>query len=334
MKRWATVWSSFPPGHKKRCYQGIGGYLLLSALVGAWIGINGAQTAKDWRSRIPSGSAVIKNAIEVAEEATEGGVPAQVAAPADPTFDRNASVFSDGRTYIALIMSDMGLSAAATDRALSTLPKQVSLAFSPYAPDLQTWLQKAAAAQRETLLYIPMESASYPQEDPGPRALSSRLSDDENSDNLEWVLKKAQGSVGVINFMGSRFLTDKKRLAPVLDTLKKNQSIFIESIATDRSAVPALAGEIDLPYLSVDLKIDDNTTEDAIREKLSELEKTAKSRGFAVGIAEPYPLTVNTIKSWAASLAKRGIVLAPLKTVWKNKPHDERLSPAQEPAPK
>lgn len=327
MKRWATVWSSFPPEHRKRCYQGLGGYLLLCALVGTWIGVNGSQTVKSWRSRIPSGSAIIKN-IDLAEAEETALLP--LAAPAEPVFDHNASVFSDGQTYIALIMSNMGLSATATNLALNTLPKQVSLTFSPYAPDLQIWLQKASEMQRETLIFIPMESASYPQEDPGPRALSSRLSDDENNDNLNWVLKKAKGSVGVINFMGSRFLTDKKRLEPVLETLRKNQNIFIETIVTDKSVVPALAGEIGLPYLSVDLKIDNDTTDDSIREQLSQLEKIAKKRGFAIGIAEPYPLTINTIKSWAAGLAKRGIVLAPLKTVWKNKPHDEKLTTTPE----
>ncbi|MBI3440468.1 MAG: divergent polysaccharide deacetylase family protein [Proteobacteria bacterium] len=326
LKRWTAVWSSFPAEHRKRFYQGLGGYILLCAAVMAWIGAKSTETVKDWRGRIPSATATIVSeppSHELVATLAPEPVP-QLAPPPAPAFDHGVSLFSDGRVYIALVMSNLGLSATTTDLALNTLPPEVSLAFSPYASDLQIWLQKAADTRRETLIAMPMESATYPQEDPGPRAMSSRLSNEENSDNLNWVLSQGKGTVGVINFMGSRFLLDKKRLAPVLDALMKNHSMFIETTAVGKSEAATLAGQIGLPYLATDLKIDNDTTEEAIRQQLSQLEKIAKTRGYAVGIAAPYPLTMDVLKSWSAGLSKRGITLAPLQAVWKNKPHDQK----------
>lgn len=322
MKKLAALWSSFPPEHKKRFYQGLGGYALVCAFVAAWIGLNAKDTVKDWQSRKPSASAVIRK-LEL---------PPQLIDPSSLSFERTVAV-SDGRVYVAIIMSGLGLSTAITERALNELPKEATLAFSPYAAELRPWLQKAAGMERETLILMPMESATYPQEDPGPRAMSSRLSDKDNNDNLHWILNQGQGTIGVINFMGSRFLMDKKRLSPVFDTLRKNGSMFIETLAAEKSAARAIAGQAGLRYLAVDLKIDNDPTEKSIRQQLASLEKRAQERGYAIGIAEPYPLTITTLRSWSATLGKRGITLAPLATVWKNKPHDGKDPSIPEQAP-
>jgi len=310
------VWASFPAEHKKRFYQGLGGYALLCAAVAAWIAANAGVTVKDWKSHTPSASASVKDVYLTLQA---------------PVFDQGTVL--NGRAYVSIIMSDMGLSAATTERALKELPREVALAFSPYADNLEVWFKKAADLKHETLIYMPMESASYPKDDPGPRALSSRLSDKDNNDNLNWVLGRSKAAIGVINFMGSRFLMDKKRLAPVFDALRKNGDIFIETMAAEKSEAPGIASQAGLPYLSVTLKIDADVDEAAIRRQLASLEKMALQRGYAIGIAEPYPITMNALKSWSATLGKQGITLPPLAAVWKNKTHDERTA-APEQAPK
>lgn len=312
------MWSSFPAEHKKRFYQGLASYALLCTAVGVWVGMNAPDTIKNWQSRIPSASAEVKSMAPVA-----------VAAGSDQ------EAVAGGRIYVSIIVADLGLSPKTTEKALSDLPKGVSLAFSPYASGLDAWLKKAASLGRETLIYMPMESATYPQDDPGPRALSSRLSDKDNSDNLKWVLDRGKGTVGVINFMGSRFLKDKKRLAPVFETLQKNGSIFIETGFVQKSEAAGIASQSALPYMAVDLKIDADVSEASMRQQLAKLAKTALERGYAIGIAEPYPITISTISSWSTGLAKQGITLAPLKVVWKNQPHDNKAAtPAPEQAPK
>ncbi|MCE9507566.1 MAG: divergent polysaccharide deacetylase family protein [Alphaproteobacteria bacterium] len=316
MKRLAIAWSSFPVEHKRRFYQGIGVYALVLACLAIWIAANARSTVSDWQKRSPAANAIVKNT--------------QMAPPPDfPVPFSGRSAAFDQQPYVAIIMSGLGLSSRMTERALDSLPQEVSLAFSPYAADLQKWLDLATRLNRETLIFMPMETAAYPQDDPGPRAVSSRLSDKDNNDNLNWVLSHGKGTVGVINFLGSRFLTDKKRLTPVFDALQKNGSMFIETPATEKSEARAIAAQAGLPYMAVDLQIDQDTAENAIRGQLAKLEAIARERGYAIGIAEPYPLTLNVIKSWSGELGKSGIRLAPLAAVWENKQHhDEKPTPA------
>jgi hypothetical protein len=110
--------------------------------------------------------------------------------------------------------------------------------------------------------------------------------------------------------------------------------MFIEIPETPNSVAAGIAGQTSLPYMAVDLRIDGNPTEDAIHEQLAKLENIARERGYAIGIADPYPLTFNIIKSWSAKLARNGIKLAPLATVWKNIPHHDEKPAAPEQASK
>jgi hypothetical protein len=298
-------WSSFPVLHKKRLWQAVGIYALLCIAVSGWVSMHAEKTLKDWQERIPSAKTVIRSV---------------------PTGAQTADALSSGtartgQTYVSIILSGMGLSAATTEKALSDLPRGVSLAFSPYADDLEMWMKKAEDLNRETLIYLPMETAVYPQHDPGPRALSSRLSDKDNENNLKWVLRQGKGSVGVINYMGSRFLADRKRLTPTFKTLQENGAMFIEiPHEGGKSEASSIADGAKLPYLAVDLKIDGTVTEKAIEQQLEALEKIARERGYAIGIAEPYPMTLNALRSWTTKLPARSIALTSLSTVWKNNP--------------
>lgn len=311
-------WSSFPAAHKKKFYQGLAAYLLVSAATAGWIVLRSHTTVEDWNARMPSATVAVKNVyltpqITGAENDVTGMDSGNFTTPAAPSVD-------DGKTYISIIVSGLGLSSLATERALDDLPPQVTLAFSPYGNNVRDWIQKAVAARHESLLLLPMEAAKYPAEDPGPKALTSRYSDADNNDNLAAMLKQGEGSVGVMNLMGSRFLADAKRLTPVFTALRQNNAMFIQTPGIERSAAPDLSTKLGMPYMSANLEVDSIATDKAIRDQLGKLERIARDKGYAIGIAQPYPLTMNVIKSWAADLEKRGITLAPLRTIYKNKP--------------
>lgn len=283
----------------------MGAYALLCACIAAWVLVNAKETVKDWQERTPSAQAIIKNVY-----LASAGTAANTAAGEKGGRDQ---------TYVAIIVSGLGLSAAPTEQALNDLPRGISLAFSPYSDGLDKWLDKAKDTRRETLVFLPMETSIFPQHDPGPRALSSRLSDLDNDNNLKWVLNQGKESAGVINYMGSRFLADKKRLSGIFRTLQEKGNIFVEfpEEGASASAAAEIAAAASLPYLAVNMKIDGTVTEKAIRQKLALLEKMAWEHGYAVGIAEPYPLTLNTLKTWTAELPSRGIVLSSLSTLSK-----------------
>ena len=58
----------------------------------------------------------------------------------------------------------------------------------------------------------------------------------------------------------------------------------------------------------------------AIDAKLNRVERLALTKGAAVALAQPYPVTIERLNVWIAELAERGVVLAPISAVVNRQP--------------
>lgn len=311
-------WSSYPPEHKTSFFRAVALYAVLVAVSGVWVWLRADDAVEAWNARVPH---------TVADIRTVYGTQQAVKLF---TNDNTLPLPGEGEGYVSIIMTDIGISDHATERALDDLPPPVVLAFSPYAHKLDKWLKKANDSKRESLILLPMEPSTYPKDDPGPEALLARLSDKENGARLERVLEKSEGTLGAMNFMGSGFLADDRNTRPVFDTLRNHGAMFVEEPATAGAATAAeTAKAAGLSYVSADMRIDANATELAVKKQLLDLENLARKRGYAVGVAQPYPVTFNILKDWAESLDRRGIKLVPLTAVLKAKVQHDK-APATE----
>ncbi len=221
----------------------------------------------------------------------------------------------DKRPRIATIIYGLGSSAAATRSAIQGLPGTITLAFTPYADQLPSWMAAARAAGHEALLMVPMEPNNYPNFDPGPQALLTSLSDRENVERLEWMLGRGVGYVGVVSFMGSRFTGSTRHLRMFLQNLKKRSLLFVESETGSNAMAMELATSIKLPFAANRLYIDGRASRAAIDSQLRESERLAQRLGSAVIMGFPYPVTLERIAEWAAAVEQRGFALAPVSAL-------------------
>lgn len=221
---------------------------------------------------------------------------------------------------IALVVTDMGMMARNTRRAIAELPPQVTFAFSPYAPNLIEWGEESRRNGHEVLLMIPMEPENYPQNDPGPLSLLTGYSTKENVGMLKASLGTFTGYVGIINHMGSRFTAAVDSLRPVLDELQARGLMIVDSRASQFSRAVNMARAIGVPSAYNNRYVDDNLSADAILAELTELENIARATGNAVGVAHNYPVTINAVNRWAAGLEARGFVLVPVTSVADRQP--------------
>lgn len=223
--------------------------------------------------------------------------------------------FDDPRPRVAIIVTDLGQSRAATEAAIQQLPGPITLAFSPYSSALDDWLPLARAAGHETLLTVPLEPDSYPQDDPGPSTLLTRIGPSDNLERLHGVMTRGQGYVGLLGAYGSRFTLVPGAVRPLLQELDQRGILFVDSAAAPGTLVRNLAPEMGTPYAIVDRVIDDIAARDAIDLRLEELENLARERGAAIGMAYHYPVTIERLANWAERLDARGIALAPITAV-------------------
>ncbi len=312
MKKGFFSIASLPPEYKRRLIQSAGVYVALLVCAGLWIGLSSKKAVETFEGKIPNAETQVKSVYLT---------------PQLEKIDTPAPVFSDSAlppegvekgASVSIIMTDLSFSKTATERAIKDLPQPIALAFFPQ--DFSKGLMESAAGKsRETVLLLPMEPRSYPKDDPGPKSFLTKSSDSQNAKLAESLLKQAAGVTAVMNFMGSSFLSDKDRSAPIFGALGEKKLPFIE----DNSSVKSVAGaqsEINsLPYMKADIIIDKTATETDVAQALIALEKKAKHNGYAIGIAHPYPVTFNMLKSWNADLEKRGVRLIPLSEMLKAK---------------
>ena len=222
----------------------------------------------------------------------------------------------DTRPRVAIILSGLGLSGAATQAAIQGLPGGVTLAFQPFADNLQQWIRLARAAGHEVLLNLPMEPVDFPASDPGPRALFVAYAPEENIERLEWALSRVSGYVGLLNHMGSKFTTSREAMLPIMTTLETRGLAFVDARVSARSVATRLATEQNVPRAINDRFLDAREVSRAtVDARLSELESIAGEVGASVGIGQAFPVTIERIREWAATLNGKGIVLAPVSAV-------------------
>lgn len=217
---------------------------------------------------------------------------------------------------IALVVSGVGLSDAATQQAITDLPGVVTLAFAPYGQDLPAKVAQAREAGHEAVLQLPMEPIDYPHTNPGAHTLLASASPAQNADSLHWLLARFTGYTGVANFLGAKFLSAQDALRPVLQEIGARGLFYVDDGAGGRSLALGLAKAARLPAAHVDLILDAPADGVAptvtIEANLAKLETLARDNGLAIGMAADLPANVAKIARYARDAEAHGIVLVPL----------------------
>lgn len=219
------------------------------------------------------------------------------------------------RPRIAVVFTGLGVSANATESVIQNITGSISLAIAPFARRLKEWIKISRAAGHEVLVGLPMEPVDYPVNDPGPYTLLTSLPEDQNKQRIHWVLSRLTGYVGVSTFMASKFSTKPDKLRPVILELKSRGLMLLDVRENPLSSAMGIARKVRMPAVARDLFVDGIATRENIRARLAQAEQIAKSRGHAVAIARPYPVSVTEFARWAKEVRSRGVTLAPVSAV-------------------
>ena len=249
------------------------------------------------------------------EKTPQGPLPRIADNGTPPMRAYAAPVISSGKPRIAIIISGLGISAKATSAALAGLPPGVTLAFAPYANDVQNWVLTARQKGHEVLLEVPMEPYDFPDSDPGQYTLRAGVGEDSNTKRLVWALTRFTGYTGVTNLLGGRFLSDEGALEPVLTYLTRRGLLFYDNGLAIHSVVPDVAARVGTTFAQATDAIDTIQSAMEIDHRLSELESVARAKGSASGSGFIYPVTIDRVNVWAQGLSGRGFVLVPVSAI-------------------
>jgi len=245
---------------------------------------------------------------------------------------RKPFILAADQKLIALVIDDYGLSRSLSSGIARNLPGEVTFMLSPYANDADVMQETARSNGHEIWLKLPMENQNFPQEDPGSKAILSRVSLEKNMDNLRWTLSRTSGYAGLALYNDLAFTRTKSTLSAVLkEAVDRGLGLFDMNISAP-AHIQDTAERYNAPYIKNEIFFHDPKWAGDTGAAAELLETLAESRGHAVGVFKNYLDTLDFIERWLPELESKGFTLAPLSAIYlaQNTETVKPTPPAQE----
>jgi polysaccharide deacetylase 2 family uncharacterized protein YibQ len=220
----------------------------------------------------------------------------------------------DKKPIIAVIVTGLGQNKNISELALR-LPEEINLSFSPYSKDLTSWITSARISGHEILIDLPMEASNYPVSDPGPLGLLVSKEQKENDIKIKKLMASGVGYVGFLTPYDDIFLDNNELFKSLLQVLSGRGLMLVVGRQPAKNETKEMIEKGNTASVIIDALIDEELTPVAIQARLSLLEQTAKQRGYAVGVAKAYPITIKQLNEWASQAEKNGFNLVPVSAI-------------------
>ena len=216
---------------------------------------------------------------------------------------------------VAIIIDDIGYDLNAV-RELLKINADLTFAIVPFQKHSREAAEMFHKAKKETLLHLPMEPVSYPDEKPGEGALFTDMSDEEIALQLRKNFTDVPYVSGVNNHMGSKFMMDEKKLSAVFKELKRRNMFFVDSRTSADTKTSAVAGKTGLKIVERKIFIDNNRDYNKIYDNLINVANGADTSTEII-IGHPYPETVRALKDATKIMRQKGVAIVPVSRLVK-----------------
>jgi polysaccharide deacetylase 2 family uncharacterized protein YibQ len=206
---------------------------------------------------------------------------------------------------VAVVVVDMGLNKAATEAAIAKLPPEVTLAFSPYAQGLDKWVKKARDFGHEVMMVLPAEASGTQPRDPGPLGLTDSIPPESNQARLEGVMARGAGYTGLIS-IGDKFAASAQ-IAQSLGTMRDHGLLYVGPGSAPSDRIPPIA-----PITAI---ADTELFREAIEMRLNQVSIAARTKGKALVVINPSPLSFDRLMPWLNDFDGQKLVIVPVSTL-------------------
>ncbi len=253
-----------------------------------------------------SGAAVFKGLADTEEEKIGSLLPAwkKYAVPVTVPPDL---------PKIIIIIDDLGPSRAHTAEVVA-LPGPLTLSFLPYPEHVRDMVEKGRAAGHEIMMHMPMEPVDAAL-DKGAYVLRPEMTPAQLAQTLESNMKAFDGYVGINNHMGSRLTQDRTAMGVVMEALRREGLLFVDSRTISTSVAEDEAARHGLPHAGRDVFLDNDPDPAAVFRRLALTEQVARRKGYAIAIGHPKTGTIEALHAWLPSLKDKGFTLVPVSAV-------------------
>jgi polysaccharide deacetylase 2 family uncharacterized protein YibQ len=215
---------------------------------------------------------------------------------ARPVSEKEEAPPPPAGNLVAIIIDDMGNSLDVLQEIVD-LDTPLTISILPYSRYAGETARLAHDNGLEVMLHLPGESLNHPEaNDNTDGIILSGMEEEEIRILVEDSLARVPFARGVNNHMGSKITQEEVSMRPILDLLKERNLFFLDSRTTSRSIAYDLARKMGLGCAYRNVFLDSTVGVDFSRQKMIELFRQSQKTGISVGIAHPFPETLQALK--------------------------------------
>ncbi|MCF7911572.1 MAG: divergent polysaccharide deacetylase family protein [Candidatus Cloacimonetes bacterium] len=168
---------------------------------------------------------------------------------------------------IFLIIDDFGSFNNSLLQEFCELDAEINFAILPNEPYYKEVMEKASESGHDILIHIPMEPIDLKNNNPGKDAILVQYNANKIKSLVREYIKRLPLAIGANNHMGSMATSRADVMRPVLQVLKENDIIFIDSYTSANTVVAEVAESEKMKIWERDMFLDDQKLSDAVLEE-------------------------------------------------------------------
>ncbi|MFQ6081873.1 MAG: divergent polysaccharide deacetylase family protein [Candidatus Aminicenantia bacterium] len=220
------------------------------------------------------------------------------------------------RSKVTLIIDDIGHSLEIVDQIIS-LNVPLTISIIPFLSYSQQAARIAHLNDIEIMLHLPLEPMNPYNFSSEKELITTQMTPEEIENTLSECIRNIPYLQGVNNHMGSKVTKEPEIMKIILTSLKRKNFFFIDSRTTDQTIGYLLAKQLGVLTAARDIFLDKAENQNQFsegdteytKEKFIQLLELAQKEGKAVGIAHPYPQTIQAIKESLPLIKKYNVEL-------------------------
>ncbi|MGC6389488.1 divergent polysaccharide deacetylase family protein [Ewingella sp. S1.OA.A_B6] len=209
---------------------------------------------------------------------------------------------------LAILIDDFGYRQQNENQVLQ-MPKAVSIAIFPNAPDTRVMMEKAHQQGREILIHLPMAPLSkQPLE---KDTLTPSMSREEVKRIVDKAIASVPYAVGINNHMGSAMTSSLPGMENVMQAMNAHNLFFLDSMTIGNTRSVQAAAGTRVRVIKRNVFLDDVQNEAEIRRQFERAIQLARRNGYAIAIGHPHPTTVRVLQQMLPNLPSDIVLVRP-----------------------
>ena len=209
---------------------------------------------------------------------------------------------------LSILIDDFGYRQHEENQVLQ-MPKAVSVAIFPNAPDSQMMMNKAHQQGREILIHLPMAPLSkQPLE---KDTLTPSMSAAEVKRIVDQAISNIPYAIGINNHMGSAMTSSLTGMENVMQAMNAHNLFFLDSMTIGNTQSVKAAQGTRVKVIKRNVFLDDVQNETEIRHQFERAIQLARKNGYAIAIGHPHPTTVKVLQQMLPNLPADIVLVRP-----------------------